>query len=294
MTPLLFESRYRATWQELAALLDQCQSLSWQNQATPADWAQSSARLLMLYRHTCDHLALARARGYPPSIIDPLEVLTQRAHTLIYRYRDWGGLSLNRLILVDIPQTVRALQVYVWVAALLFYLPLLALGLTTYFQPDFILHFLSPEQVVDFQRMYSDRPAGAGRDAQSDILMLGGYIKNNIGIGFQCFAGGLLAGVGSVFFIAYNGLFIGAVAGYITAQGLGDNFYSFVITHGAFELTGIVLSGAAGLYLGHALLCPGRRTRVEALKHHARAAVVLMYVPAGASTHMLFRPFSFL
>jgi uncharacterized membrane protein SpoIIM required for sporulation len=50
-----------------------------------------------------------------------------------------------------------------------------------------------------------------------------------------------------------------------------------VITHGAFELTGIVLSGAAGLRLGHALVAPGRRTRLEALKHHAHETVVMMY-----------------
>ena len=92
-------------------------------------------------------------------------------------------------------------------------------------------------------------------------MMFGFYIRNNIGVAFQCFAGGLFAGLGTLFFLAYNGAFSGAIAGYLTERGLSSTFYSFVATHSAFELTAIVLSGAAGLRIGHALLAPGRRPR---------------------------------
>ena len=40
---------------------------------------------------------------------------------------------------------------------------------------------------------------------------------------------------------------------------------------------GIVLAGAAGLRLGWSWIAPGRRTRLESLRHAARHAVVLMY-----------------
>jgi uncharacterized membrane protein SpoIIM required for sporulation len=69
----------------------------------------------------------------------------------------------------------------------------------------------------------------------------------------------------------------GSVAGYLTWRGHGENFYSFVVTHGAFELTAIVLAGAAGLVLGRSLLAPGRRTRLAALQHAAGRAIVLVY-----------------
>jgi len=107
--------------------------------------------------------------------------------------------------------------------------------------------------------------------------MFGFYILNNISIGFQCFAGGLFAGVGSALFLFYNGLYGGAAAGYLTNIGLAGNFYSFVVTHSAFELTAICLSGAAGLRLGHAVVVPGRRSRRDALRHAAAQAVVLVY-----------------
>jgi uncharacterized membrane protein SpoIIM required for sporulation len=127
--------------------------------------------------------------------------------------------------------------------------------------------------------MYSNtaETIGRAREAQTDWVMFGFYIRNNIGIAFQCFAGGLLAGVGSLFFLAFNGAFAGAIGGYLTQRGLGSTFYSFVVTHSAFELTAIVLAGAAGLRLGHALLAPGRLTRLQSLVLASRESIVIVY-----------------
>ena len=90
--------------------------------------------------------------------------------------------------------------------------------------------------------------------------------QHNIGIAFQCFAGGLFAGVGSMFFLGYNGAFGGAVAGYLTERGLSPTFYSFVVTHAAFELTAIVLLGRRRA-AHRALRCsrPGASRSVQAL-----------------------------
>jgi uncharacterized membrane protein SpoIIM required for sporulation len=107
--------------------------------------------------------------------------------------------------------------------------------------------------------------------------MFGYYIRNNISVAFQCFAGGLFAGLGSLFYLGYNGAFSGALAGYITERGLSSTFYAFVATHSAFELTAIVLSGAAGLRVGHALLAPGRLTRRQSLVVATRDTAVIVY-----------------
>jgi uncharacterized membrane protein SpoIIM required for sporulation len=106
--------------------------------------------------------------------------------------------------------------------------------------------------------------------------MFGYYIMHNIGIAFQTFASGLLFGLGSAFFLFFNGLMIGAVAGHLTHIGYGQTFWSFVIGHGAFELSAIALAGAAGLQLGWALIAPGRLPRAEALQLAARKSVLLI------------------
>jgi uncharacterized membrane protein SpoIIM required for sporulation len=106
--------------------------------------------------------------------------------------------------------------------------------------------------------------------------MFGYYIMHNIGIAFQTFASGLLFGLGSAFFLFFNGLMVGAVAGHLTHIGYGQTFWSFVVGHGAFELSAIALAGAAGLQLGWALIAPGRLPRSEALRLAARKSVLLI------------------
>jgi len=138
---------------------------------------------------------------------------------------------------------------------------------------------VSAETASEFDDMYSSSAESIGRFRTSDTdwAMFGNYIRHNIGVAFQCFAGGLFAGLGSIFFLAFNGAFGGAIAGYLTERGLGHTFYSFIVTHAAFEITAIILAGAAGLRIGHSLLAPGRQTRVRALISASRESVVLVY-----------------
>jgi uncharacterized membrane protein SpoIIM required for sporulation len=70
--------------------------------------------------------------------------------------------------------------------------------------------------------------------------------------------------------------------------GYGETFWSFVIGHGAFELTAIALSGAAGLKLGWALLAPGSLSRGEALRVAAKTSVRLI---AGVIIFLLIAAF---
>jgi uncharacterized membrane protein SpoIIM required for sporulation len=276
MTPLTFEALYQAEWQELEALLDRALKRS-----KPDDAAEPlrGERIAALYRRACEHLALARARAYPAYLTDRLGRLTADAHQVIYQQRDFGAAALWRIASRDFPRAVRADAAYVWIATALLAVPTLVLGVLVYFDPQLILSVVDPATAAQFEQMYSRsaESIGRARDAGGDWTMFGYYIRNNVGIAFQCFASGLAAGLGSIFFLLYNGALFGAIAGFLTERGLGDTFYSFVVTHGAFELTAIALSGAAGLKLGHSLLAPGRRTRVQSLVRAARESVVIVY-----------------
>ncbi|MFO7304240.1 MAG: stage II sporulation protein M [Gammaproteobacteria bacterium] len=277
MTPLQFEARYQADWEELQRLLHRLQ----RHERVPEP--VSAERLASLYRRACEQLALARARAYPTHIIERLNQLTSDAHQVIYQQRELGLGRLRRLIGRDFPCVVRAHSAYVWLATAVFAVPMVTLGLLVYLNPDLILSIVDPRTAAAFEAMYSDTAKSIGRldNAERDWAMFGFYIRHNIGIGFQCFASGLFAGVGTLFFLAFNGAYIGGIAGYLTERGLSSTFYSFVVTHGAFELTAIVLTGAAGLRLGHALVAPGPRTRREALILAAREAIVIVYGAVG-------------
>jgi uncharacterized membrane protein SpoIIM required for sporulation len=277
MTPLQFEQSHQQEWDELQTLLARLHK-SVRGHAAGGE-PIAGERVAALYRRACEQLALARARSYPAYLTDRLEQLTADAHQLIYQQAELGWNRLQRLVSHDFPRAVRAHANYIWIALAVFAIPTLLLGFAVYFRPELILSVVDPATAAGFQDMYSPsaQSIGRARDAQNDWVMFGFYIRNNIGIAFQCFAGGLFAGLGSLFFLAFNGAYSGAIAGYLTQKGLGDTFYSFVVTHAAFELTAIVLSGAAGLRLGYALLAPGRHTRLQSLVRASKETAIIIY-----------------
>jgi len=274
MTPLHFEELYQAEWRELETLLDRIlkRGKAVQN-GTPIE----GQRVAVLYRRACEHLALARARSYPAYLLDQLERLTSDAHQVIYQRREFGLLRVKRFLAEEFPRSVRAHSTYVWIAAALLYVPTFVIGWLVYQRPELILSVVSAETAASYEHMYSDSATAIGRAADGDWMMFGYYISHNIGIAFQCFAGGLFAGIGTLFYLLYNGAIAGAIGGYLTERGHSATFYSFVATHSAFELTAIVLAGAAGLRIGHALLAPGRLTRSQSLILASRDAVTLLY-----------------
>jgi uncharacterized membrane protein SpoIIM required for sporulation len=277
LTPLRFEQTYQDEWAELETLLDSVLGRKVGTFALPA--SVSGARVPALYRRACEHLALARARSYPAYMVDRLERLTANAHQVIYQHREFGLARIRDIVAVEFPSAVRAHASYVAVAAATFLLPTFVIALLVYWRPELILSVVSSETAASFDAMYSPSADSIGRvrTAATDWMMFGFYIRNNVGVAFQCFAGGLFAGLGSLFFLAYNGAHSGAIAGYLTERGLSRTFYSFIATHSAFELTAIVLSGAAGLRVGHALLAPARLTRLQSLVVATRDCAVLLY-----------------
>lgn len=272
MKQSLFESRHQHQWQTFAEQLTQLE----QGKAKAADVADFPHQ----YRRLCQHLALAQQRGYSSYLVDPLQQLALRGHQQLYRHRSHLTANILAFLLADFPRLVREQWRFVLIAGLLFFGSLVGIALLVYLFPDLVYSIISPQQVAEMQGMYNPDASRLGRAAEraasEDWMMFGYYVMHNIGIAFQIFAAGLLFGLGSVFFLIFNGLVIGAVSGHLTDIGYGQTFWSFVMGHGAFELTAITLAGAAGLQLGWSLVAPGRLARSEALRLAARKSVRML------------------
>ncbi|HPF59886.1 MAG TPA: stage II sporulation protein M [Candidatus Competibacteraceae bacterium] len=270
-----FEDRYTAGWQAFAAQLDHLERQHPPKNAlrvTPLPVVELPAA----YRQLCQQLAIARNRRYSGSLVARLNQLGLRAHQQIYRAPQRRWQVVLDFLTTGFPQRVRADARLFWLCAALFYLPLFGMGWAVYQAPELIYSLLSPESVADLEAMYAPGKMAGDRDASTDLAMFGYYIHNNIGLGFRTFAGGMLLGAGSAFMLLLNGVFIGAVSGYLTARGFIETFYTFIAGHGAFELTGIVLAGVAGLKMGWAIVAPGRLRRAESLRQAATGGIQLI------------------
>ena len=264
-----FERRHAEQWARLAALLDDLD-------ARRAD-SRRAAELPALHRRCCHHLALARARHLGADLEERLNALALRGHQRLYREQGTDAGRIADFLLRGFPRLVRKEARLFWLATLLFYGPMLAMGALTWHEPEAIYSLLDAGTVRRFEEMYAGAPGGDGeRGADADFMMFGHYVQNNVSIAFRTFAGGLLAGAGTVFILTTNGLIIGGIGAHLTATGRGEAFWSFVVTHGAFELTAIVIAGVAGLRLGLALIAPGRLRRSQALREAGRRALPLV------------------
>jgi len=267
-----FVARHQGEWAALEAWLQQRAHLRARTRArVPADPSlPADAEFPQRYRRLCQQLALARQRGYSPQLVERLQQLMQRGHTLLYRTPAFRWRSVVEFLFADFPHLVRSQATVMWVALALFAVPLVASFVLVQLHPDLIHLLMDSARVAQMERMYDPSSPNLGRDSGTDWMMFGYYIMNNISIGLRTFASGLLAGVGTVIVLLFNGITIGAVAGHLQHVGHGDPFWRFVVGHGAFELTAIVIAGGAGLQLGMRLVAPGRKRRIDALVEGGR------------------------
>jgi len=251
--------------------------------AIEIDKKPGSRDFSLLYRSVCHDLALARQRLFDAHLIDRLNGLALRGHQHLYKTPTGGFSRVTDFCVRGLPIAIRAEVRFVLVAALLFYGSGMALALSIQWFPELVYSVLDPSMVASLEAMYDPESAHhlRPRGYDSDAAMFGFYIRNNVTIGFRTFASGVFAGIGSLFFILYNGVVLGAVAGHLHHIGFGRTFSSFVIGHGALELQAIVLSAAAGLRLGWPILAPGHHRRLDALRLGAKRAVPLVYGAFG-------------
>ena len=236
-----------------------------------------------LYRRVCQDLALASRRAYGRELVSRLNDLALRGREKLYRKPGHFARKATDFVAFGFPRLVRENARLFWLAALLFYGPFLLMMLLAWIAPDALYAVLDPKTVAMIEDMYdpSNARIGRGRDSGSDVAMFGFYIQHNVGIAFQTFAGGVLYSLGSIFFLVYNGVLIGAIFAHLTRVGYYVTLYPFAVGHGSFELTAIVLSGMAGLKLGFALLAPGRRSRAGALQEVGPQCAQLLCGCAG-------------
>jgi uncharacterized membrane protein SpoIIM required for sporulation len=272
-----FEAGHAARWKAFDASLKSLRRDTGEaREQTARDWPRR-------YRELSHDLALAKSRAYSPELADRLNLLALRGHQRFYGARGNFLASIIEFIGGGFPALVRRESLTVWIACALLFIPMFGLIAVLHYFPEYVHYFLSPEQLHEYEGMYApgNRALGPNHNADSQVAMFGFYIWNNVRIDFQCFAGGIVFSIGSIFFLLFNGIQIGAVAGHLTNQGYIQTFWGFVAGHSAWELLGAAISGAAGLKLGWALIAPGRMTRLFALKQSAAVAVRLLYGAAG-------------
>ena len=209
--------------------------------------------IALLYRQVAADLSVLRqdqtARAYAAHV----NQLLARAHHIIYSGRKTNLGTLWRFLRDEYPVIFQRQIGYV-LASIAVTVAWGVLGaVLTSARPEFMRHFVGPEMIATMERheMWTKSIVGVEPKASSWIM------TNNLTVSFVTFATGITFGLGTFFYLAFNGLMLGVIGAACHQYGMSLALWSFVAPHGSLELPSIIIAGAAGFRLGHAMLFPG-------------------------------------
>lgn len=255
------------TWTELEGLVDSGGS-------SPARLGPDAVlRLGACYRAVAADLAFARRRFPADPVVGRLERLTQRGRHAVYDTTRSHN-TLRAFASHGYWRRVRERPVLLFIAIACIALPTLLAGYWAWRDPGPAGGLVPSQYQSVTQPRRSGQDQGVSVDDQSDLAAE--IFTNNIQVTFLAFAGGILLGLGTLYVLIENGIMLGAVGGLAIGAGNGRPFFELVVAHGVLELSCIAVAGVAGLRIASAIVDPGTRSRGDALRLEARAAVEIV------------------
>jgi uncharacterized membrane protein SpoIIM required for sporulation len=256
-----------ATWSELEHLVERAGN-------APARLGSAGVlRLGACYRSVAADLAFARRRFPSDPIVARLERLTERGRHAVYNTSGSRN-TVREFATRGYWRRIRERPALLVIAIACLALPTLLAGYWAWRDPGPASGLVPSKYQSVTQPRKAGQDLGISVDEQSD--MAASIFTNNIQVTFLAFAGGILVGLGTLYLLIQNGILLGAVGGLAIGAGNGRAFFELIVAHGVLELSCIAVSGAAGLRVASAIVDPGTRTRMEALRIETRAAVEMV------------------
>jgi len=264
-----FVKEHKEAWVQLAGFVERVDA------AGLKSLAHSELRdVTRLYRQAAGDLAYSKTFFGRTGLTRFLNTLMGRAHNHIYRAPATARVSVVEFFRSGFPAAFQRSYAY-FALALYIFIASAVLGAVAYSVDERTISlFLSPEAIegVRQHRLWTHEIFSVTPSSVASATIL----TNNISVTIAAFALGVTAGAGTVYILLLNGLMLGATMMFTSTHAMGYDLWSFVGAHGFIELFIIMVAGAAGLRMGHALLAPGDLTRAESLKESAKEAVLLV------------------
>jgi uncharacterized membrane protein SpoIIM required for sporulation len=128
---------------------------------------------------------------------------------------------------------------------------------------------------MTLRNIENGNPMGVYSDASASGMFLT-IAMNNIAVAFRIFIFGLLTGFGSGMILLYNGIMVGTFQAFFFQRGLGFESMLAIWLHGTFEISAIVIAGAASFALGNGWLFPGTYSRGYAFRQGAKRGLKIV------------------
>ena len=226
----------------------------------------------LLYRQTATDLSSVRGDSSSVQQARYLNQLLGRAHNAVYSGQKKTIGRVAQFFWNEYPVIFRQYLRYTLIATGLFAMGALAGMFLTLSNPDYMREFLGPAMVstIEKHEMWTHSVVSAAPQESSFIM------TNNMTVSFLTYAGGITAGLWTLFQLIFNGMMLGVIGVACGMNQMSIKLWSFVAPHGVLELPAIFIAGGAGLRLAQALLFPRTLSRRDSLAVGGNESVRLL------------------
>ncbi|MBK9336404.1 MAG: stage II sporulation protein M [Lewinellaceae bacterium] len=223
-------------------------------------------RLNDLFVQITDDLSYARTYYPNRSVRMYLNGLAQRIFHNVYRGKRFPAKRFRLFWTDELPHQMWDARRALWLSFGIFALACGIGVVSSIINPDFARVILGDSYVdMTLRNIEGGDPMAVYKDSPP-LGMSIGIAANNLFVALRTAIFGVLASIGTVFMLLYNGIMLGAFQFFFIQKGLFWESFLTIWIHGTLEISAIIIAGAAGLVAGSGLLFPGTYTRRQAFQ----------------------------
>lgn len=223
-------------------------------------------RLNDLFIQITDDLSYARTFYPNRSVRMYLNSLAQKVFHNVYRGKRFPLSRLRSFWTEEVPALMWESRMALLLSFSVFVLACAIGVVSSMINPDFAREVLGDNYVeMTLQNIRDGDPMAVYKDS-APLGMSVGIAANNLFVALRTAIFGVLASVGTLFMLLYNGIMLGAFQYFFIERGLFWESFLTIWIHGTLEIGAIIIAGAAGMVAGSGLLFPGTYTRGQAFQ----------------------------
>lgn len=237
-------------------------------------WNEFEQTLYSTSFHKPDYLAdmyiqimndLSYAQTYYPKskVTQYLNILAAQTYQKIYKTKRIEENRIVHFFKTEVPLIVYEYKNYLYFSTLLFFI-LVGIGfISAHYDLEFVRLILGDHYVnLTLENIKNDDAMGIYKSGSNWGSFIG-IAMNNLFVGLKFFVYGIFAGLGTLVYLLYNGIMVGAFQYMFIKENAFMDSFRGIWLHGAIEITGIIIEAFAGFVLGGSILFPKTYSRKD-------------------------------
>ncbi|CAL2107685.1 stage II sporulation protein M [Tenacibaculum sp. 190524A02b] len=213
---------------------------------------------------------------YPKSnVVLYLNKLAKKSYEKIYHTKKQDKNTILQFFFEKIPLLAYKHRKYIYLSFIFFFICFFIGLLSTFNDNGFAREILGDSYIDETLENIESGDALAIYKNGSNWGSFIGIFDNNLRVGLNMFLSGLFIGLGTGYYIVYNGIMVAVFQAFFFQNNTFLDSLKGIWIHGTYEIFAMIIEAAAGYIIGASILFPGSLSRLESFKKGLREAFLI-------------------